>query len=790
MMNKMEKSIKTKKILTKISEDGCWDLFSLRNPRCVIKNAYLSAKIGKKIYNSCNQIFDTHKTQYQGQLGKGTHLSIEYQGNADDPVKFQLNLIKYDNYDFITIEGVLRNSSSEEIELAYFSPLEVLASKEGGIYVANKPEDALIYENGFTHAMEFFMRSYPANEESASQYMEFIYSKPDLKENLLIGILDLPKNISEIISNDEEDEGFLFEDRLGIAEFRVNQSFPFPKIIPSGDSLSSGVWIIMVDSETGFDALEGYADLIRKYNNICIWPNEIPHGWNSWCNPNDDYPDYFYSTGINEQIILDNMKVAIKYLKNFGLKYWQLDNGYSMGNIMTVDQIAEDRFPHGMKWLADQIRNEGIIPGIWINPFNIGVDSELFKEHEKDGWFPVPDPSFPISDSWRSLDLTIPGVQNYIRHCIRKVVKEWGYEFLKVDFTYMVMAPSKFQNRLMTASEVHRLGYQLIRDEAGPDIFIFGIGGPIGCHYGTIDGERVSLDTMPVWGKQHNFGSLESGVVTSYLTFARKYFMQNRVWINHLDCLSFRPSLKWNESLCLCTAAALFGGIFKIGDKLLALKPKDFSVYQKMLPIYRDGARPIDIFRLWLPEILHLNIEKPFGQWDIVGLFNWGENKNLLTNEVLSETTHDIVLNFQEIGLNASKSYHVFDFWEEKYMGSYSNQYKCTLDPHFSQTVSIHEVMKHPQLISSNRHITQGGVELNSVEWDKDSKCLHIEINSVTEFEHHLYVAIPNGYKFENIELNNSKQQKTTIENKILLVKYEISSNSNEITTLKINFSA
>ena len=69
------------------------------------------------------------------------------------------------------------------------------------------------------------MRSFNATEESDSMWMEFIYSKPDLKENILLGSIDKSDNVCEVITNDEESKGFVYEDREGVAESQLENIF-------------------------------------------------------------------------------------------------------------------------------------------------------------------------------------------------------------------------------------------------------------------------------------------------------------------------------------------------------------------------------------------------------------------------------------------------------------------------------------------------------------------------------------------------------------------------------------
>lgn len=764
----MENLIQTQKIKVMLNHlKGTFDVSSQEKNLIVIKNAFcsLTCSIGpeKKVFNTINHEYIITSGPFAGNLGKGTRYRMDFLKKEDsEPIHFQLDIIVYENLPHIFFELIVTNDGNQDVKLHQISGLAVnsKAEEKGGIFISSSPDDALIYENGLGFALEFFMRSFCARMESESSLMQFIYSKNQLSNNLLVGLINPNSYLFEVVSNEENDQGIIIDGREAIAEYQAQIIFPFPKMLPPKDSISAGKWVIMIDSKNGFEALESYADIIRIHNNIRLWPHSIPHGWNSWGNPVDGFREYSYVHDISEKVILDNLEVAVKFLKPFGLEYWQLDEGYC-DDRMLIDENQLDLFPHGVKFIADKIHEQGLKAGIWINPFNIGIRAALIKEHPD--WFPPPDPSFVIKNNkWRSLDISIPECQNYLRHFIRKVVKEWGFDLLKVDFSYMNMAPSKFANPLMTSPELHRLGWQIIREEAGKDVFVFGIGGPLGLHIGDLDGERVSLDTLPVWANkgvpQHMFDipQTDGSVVYNYRTMIRKFFFNNRVWFNHLDCLCFRPSLKRDETLCLANAIALMGGIFKIGDKLVEMKEEDLRVIQKMLPIYKGYSRPADVFRMLLPEIINLPIKKSFLHWNIVGLFNWGENQDLINEKDLPSESKFITIKFNEdLELDRGYKYHIFDFWNEKYFGLHFEQFAYKLDPHTSVVLSVHQEVDYPQFLSSNRHITQGGIELLDYLWDPLMSQIDMTLLSVPKFEHHLFFYVSSRYKLDKI---NSKQ--------------------------------
>jgi hypothetical protein len=478
---------------------------------------------------------------------------------------------------------------------------------------------------------------------------------------------------------------------------------------------------------------------------------------------------------------LQNLEVAAKQLKRFGLSYFQLDSGYSTNEFMNVFEVDSKRFPHGMKYIADQIHNKGLKAGIWINPFNMGKQSKFFLDPKNANWYPEPDGAFPIKSAWRNIDISIPAAQEYVRQYIRKVVKEWGFELLKADFTYLVMAARKYWNEKMTSAQILRLGYKILKEEAGPDTFLFGIGGPVGLHWGDVDGERISLDTLPRWGKDHEIGNELSGIVPSYRTFARRYFYHNRIWLNHLDCLSFRQSLKWEESLCLATAMALLGGIFKIGDKLVDMTADQFAVVQRMLPIYRSGARPLDLFRTLIPEILALPIQKPAIKWHVVGVFHWGSNKDLMTDQPMPENEKEIRFAFTELGLDSTIPIHVFDFWNERYLGSFHESFGVKLLPHHCGLYSFHPDQGHPQYLSNNRHLTQGAIEIGDIIWNMAEMSLTGTLKLVENFEHIMYFYVPPNFKLKTIQFGEITEIKVESEGALTKIHFRIPSKLHDV---------
>mgnify|MGYP005851863329 CR=1 FL=1 len=753
------------------AQSGCFDLFS-KSGRYAARNAFCSVKMDKKEYSTIGRTCIFSQSPHFGSLGEGTQYTIKYESNPDDLISFRLDFYTYNKKGEIFGELTIKNILNSPITIESMDPFVACKSKNGGVFVGSTPESSLIFENGFTFAIDFFMRCEPASEETESNWMSLIYSK-NRKENFLFGFISKASEITECITNDIDSEGLEFEGRIAIPEFRAKKIFIKGKQLMPEESLTSDRFVIMVDTSDNFVAIERYAEYIAEYNNIRVWPHEIPHGWNSWGNPVDEFKDARYSKYVDETELLKNLYAALR-LKPYGLKYFQIDDCY-MIYYMTPDELNDKwpEFPHGMRWFAEQIRSKNLIPGIWINPFNVNKNSKLYQQYNSAGWFLEIDEGFPVKENrWGTLDPTHPEVQKYLKKYIRKIVYDWGYRVLKVDFSYHILGGKKYHVSNITPTEAMRMGFDLIRDAAGPDVFIYGIGGPIAFHFGAVDGERITLDTLAYWGKDLDLMVERNGMKPAYRTSTRRYFYHNRVWINHMDCFSFRGSLTFDESMVYVNAMAMLGSILKTADKFVTMPEWEFDIFSKLLPVHRTAARPIDLWRKLYPEILHKRITTEGAEWDLVALFNLGKNKNLIVQQEIPERDRSVSVEFQELGLNSDQKYLVFDFWNQKLEGSYEKSFSVFLKNHSSRLFSVHLLQDRPKYISNNRHFTQGAFDIKQIDWSNAENTLKIRIETTQDHQHKLWCYAPKTYKIQSIECE-AIQPRYNQDNELISIEFK-----------------
>ena len=148
-------------------------------------------------------------------------------------------------------------------------------------------------------------------------------------------------------------------------------------------------------------------------------------------------------------------------------------------------------YPSGMKPTAEKIGAGGLTTGIWFLPF--GSDPRLAVLEGHQDWLVKRSNGELFEVAWAGtcLDLTHPGVQEYLRGMVSRITREWGYKYTKIDGLYTGMAVDStytktdyreddnfgdavLHNPAKTNVEAFRDGLKLVREAAGDDVFILG----------------------------------------------------------------------------------------------------------------------------------------------------------------------------------------------------------------------------------------------------------------------------------------------------------------------------
>ncbi|MDC7233334.1 MAG: alpha-galactosidase [Spirochaetales bacterium] len=291
-----------------------------------------------------------------------------------------------------------------------------------------------------------------------------------------------------------------------------------------------------------FSAGEKLSSLMTEYarKTAALMGNRgsrVPSGWCSW---------YYYLDTLKAEDIRSNMKA----LKNRGFQkdvdVIQIDDGWNLPE-KGAEKVWGDwdrsgaLFPEGMEQAARSIEEEGFTPGLWLAPFAVAPASRLFREHPD--WCIQKNGKPAVIYGIHALDLSHPEVPGFLRKTFRRVFREWGFNYVKLDFLHFAIEPGERYNPERTTAELIRTSMEIIREEAGDERFILGCGAPFAPLVGLVDGMRTGHDVSCRWSlgpdPEEPEGPYISVGVAAWQT-VRHQWMHRNWWANDPDCLLTR----------------------------------------------------------------------------------------------------------------------------------------------------------------------------------------------------------------------------------------------------------
>jgi len=358
-----------------------------------------------------------------------------------------------------------------------------------------------------------------------------------------------------------------------------------------------------------------------------------PAGWCSW---------YYYYTKINAENIQENLTEVTH--RNLDWQVFVIDDGYqaAVGDWLSINE----KFPQGLAGLADQVRRCGLRAGLWLAPFVARGNSKLFREHpdwvlrdrkgkpQLAGW----NPNWGLEGRFYGLDTTHPGFQNYLREVIRVIVNEWGFNYLKLDFVYGASLPGQAFDSRLTAAQRLSLGYQIIRETAGEEVFLLGCGSPFGPAQRWVDGMRIGPDVAPYWEDPLRTRWTRDPHALCTRTAIRSILgrsaFHRRWWFNDPDCLMLRENetkLSADERYTLAVAAAVTGGLLFFSDRLKQLPEETWEQMRQIRAIPRECDQyPAE-------TIGFMEGEFPVAAWNPAGylaVFNFDDHEKEMSVQV------------------------------------------------------------------------------------------------------------------------------------------------------------
>jgi NPCBM/NEW2 domain/Melibiase/Alpha galactosidase C-terminal beta sandwich domain len=416
-----------------------------------------------------------------------------------------------------------------------------------------------------------------------------------------------------------------------------------------------------------------------------------PSGWCSW---------YFFYQEINEEEIKLTAKWIADNLKDYDVRYVQIDDGWQgtgrgLGENRDWSTI-NNRFSSGMDGLAKYIKSLGLKAGIWLAPHGQS-NHAVVKNHP--GVFLLKPDGTSAANTWEGTFLLDPSTaesQAYLKNLFT-TLSGWGYDYFKIDGQPIVVREYRNKKSFMKnpgndSDELYRDTLETIRTAIGPDRYLLGCWVVPLEGIGLMNGSRIGADVLPNW----------DGFKFALRATMQYYFLHNIAWYGDPDVFIVRSPLPLEQARAWATLQGLTGQAALTSDRLMDLSAERVELLRRVYPAV--DIRPLDLFssdrnkRIWDLKINHLN-----RQYDVVGVFNFDETKPAPT-----------YVSWNDLGIAADKPVHVFDFWNKEYLGAWEKGISVEVMPASTRLLTLVPASDQVQLVSTSRHITQGWVDLLS----------------------------------------------------------------------------
>ncbi len=444
-------------------------------------------------------------------------------------------------------------------------------------------------------------------------------------------------------------------------------------------------------------------EFFRPWEND-VWPESVA-GWCSW---------FAYGRDIDEATLRRAAEVFGRELRPFGYTYFQMDDGYQRdpGGPPETWLTPNEKFPSGLTDLAARIRAQGLVPGIWT--YASFHDRAYVQTHPER--FVQRPGGEPAHGMWVGyvMDASIRSTLDEIVRPIYRGLKEMGWGYFKVDalrhlrYEGYNSSPQYFAERGLDRVEVFRDFALAVREEIGPESFMLGCWGIRPELIGIIDGCRIGGDGF------------------SYAGLAQYNSFNNVIWRNDPDHVELTPEEAWRS----CMVTSLTGSLLMLTDRperyesalaeparraapVLFTRPGQIFDVDPSRSMYLgavdtevsgDGHRIFDANLTPRCDLFLLEVNRDFDSWVVLGRMGGDDGR----------------IPFYELGLDRDGEYHVHEFWAGRYLGSFTQEFSPgPIDPRFGcQLFAIRPVRDHPQILSTSRHISCGGLELAGVRWE------------------------------------------------------------------------
>ncbi|MCF7974069.1 MAG: hypothetical protein K9N55_09665 [Phycisphaerae bacterium] len=318
----------------------------------------------------------------------------------------------------------------------------------------------------------------------------------------------------------------------------------------------------------------------------------------------------------------------------------------------------------------------------------------------------------PHNQPYVTYDYTDKAFSNYFVQTWRKLHDD-GIRGVKVDYPATAWRPEGgFDDRYATCNSAYRRAFALLREAMGEDGLIdernLGESGRP-----RLDITAGLVDTQRTWTDSNKY-------VPGMVTISGLRWYKNRTVFNYYPDTKAVHNISPEILKSMLTMVYLTSGRIDLSTSFSLFTPEITHDFSRIYPHYPEPktARPLDAFTgINDPQVYDLELTP---DWHQIALYNTGEDEAVVSTAISGDRVDNAV------GLDSEAAYHAYEFWSDTYLGRLPGTASIAreLNPNCCAMVSVRKALPHPQVISTNRHVLQGWVDLTGVRWHNDTRTL------------------------------------------------------------------
>lgn len=343
-----------------------------------------------------------------------------------------------------------------------------------------------------------------------------------------------------------------------------------------------------------------------------------------------------------------------------------------------------------------------------------------------------------------SYDYTDPGFQAHMME-VYENLKRSGVVGIMYDYPNNAwMHNGGFEDKYATTASAYRMIYRLAKMGLGEQSYIH----ERNLHYGS-DVALGLVDSQRIWGDTNE-------LTPKMVARAALRWYKNRVvtqYDNDSKSLVHAHPNNRDGVRAMLTMSYVVSGRLLLGNSFHSMTPEHIYDLSRVFPFHtrQQTARPVDMFVNPTPQIYDFKVNP---DWHQITLYNPDPDH---TKEISVNLSGDMVEG--ALGLEPSETYYFYDFWNDCLQAKQKADKPLVqqLRPGEARMLSVRKVKPYPQILSSNRHIMQGMLELSQTQWVGSAKMLSGLATCVSDDPFRIVVAT-NGKMFRQcvVQQNNA----------------------------------